>query len=224
MELLGSLKQATSSSLPAIKHNSTTGLKNISNYTPRASSSTLNLVKNPSQRRLVWYKRLEITSLFDRGLGATFIGSSPRSPNRNRILDSSLSNQRKSNDIRNSWNYDDWMSKLWRSNPSPKQSLAGKWREYHGANDWRELLDPLDENLRREIVKYGEFAQATYDAFNSDPQSSSYGGCCIPCGEVNSFLERVGLRNTGYRVTKYLHATPNVHVPNWLSKLSNETV
>jgi hypothetical protein len=160
---------------------------------------------------------VEITSLIDRELSATFMDPSPR---RNRILDFPLLNQRNSHDICNSWNYDDWMRKLRRPNPSPKQSLADKWREYHGANDWRDLLDPLDENLRREIVKYGEFAQATYDAFNSDPQSSSYGSCCIPC---DSFFERVGLKNTGYKVTKYLHATANVDVPHWLSKISNDT-
>ena len=215
MEFTGSLKLATLSSVPTPRDNSCVGLKNskspaaisnISYCTPRGSLSTSTLVKNPLQKRLVWTRRLEITSI------ATSIESSPR---RNRVLDSPLSNQRNSNDICNFWNYDDWRRKLRRPDPSPKQSLAGKWREYHGANDWRGLLDPLDENLRREIVKYGEFAQATYDAFNSDTHSASYGSCCIPSGEVNSFFERVGLKKSGYRVTKYLHATANVHVPQW---------
>jgi hypothetical protein len=37
----------------------------------------------------------------------------------------------------------------------------------------RGLLDPLDGNLRREMVKYSEFIQAAYHSFHSDPAMSA---------------------------------------------------
>ena len=52
---------------------------------------------------------------------------------------------------------------------SPRNHLGSKWREYHGSNDWKGLLDPLDENLRREVVKYDEYIQAAYHSFHSNP-------------------------------------------------------
>jgi len=58
---------------------------------------------------------------------------------------------------------------------SPRQKLGSKWREYQGLKNWEGLLDPLDENLRREIVKYSEFVQASYSAFEFNPQSENYG-------------------------------------------------
>eukprot|EP01018_Ginkgo_biloba_P009055 Gb_16887 [translate_table: standard] len=57
---------------------------------------------------------------------------------------------------------------------SPKEALGDKWREYQGSKNWEGLLDPLDANLRREIVKYGEFTQATYDAFDSKNEKTRY--------------------------------------------------
>ena len=52
---------------------------------------------------------------------------------------------------------------------SPRNHLGSKWREYHGSNDWKGLLDPLDENLCREVVKYGEYIQVAYHYFHSNP-------------------------------------------------------
>ena len=52
---------------------------------------------------------------------------------------------------------------------SPRNHLGSKWREYHGSNDWKGLLDPLDENLRREVVKYDEYIKAAYHSFHSNP-------------------------------------------------------
>ncbi|GLJ45867.1 hypothetical protein SUGI_0965640 [Cryptomeria japonica] len=100
------------------------------------------------------------------------------------------------------------MRKPCRSDPSPKHS---------DANNWKGLLDPLDENLRREIVKYGEFAQATYDAFLSNPSSTSYANCVT--NDLHSFFDTVGLKKTGYNVTKYLYATPTVQMPDWLEEI-----
>jgi len=59
----------------------------------------------------------------------------------------------------------------------PKRNLTDIWREIQGANNWEGLLDPMDDILREEIIRYGEFAQACYDAFNFDPFSRYCGSC-----------------------------------------------
>jgi hypothetical protein len=46
--------------------------------------------------------------------------------------------------------------------------LAARWREIHGSGNWEGLLDPIDPVLRAELIRYGEFAQATYDSFDYD--------------------------------------------------------
>ncbi|CAL4958653.1 unnamed protein product [Urochloa decumbens] len=48
------------------------------------------------------------------------------------------------------------------------QQLAARWREIHGSNNWEGLLDPIDDVLRAELIRYGELAQATYDSFDYD--------------------------------------------------------
>lgn len=52
-----------------------------------------------------------------------------------------------------------------------KRIIAPRWRELHGSNDWKGLLQPLDEDLRAEIIRYGEFTEVTYDSFDSNPRS-----------------------------------------------------
>jgi len=53
--------------------------------------------------------------------------------------------------------------------------LAKRWREIQGAHDWENLLDPLDSDLRAEILRYGDFAQMAYDNFQ-DESWSKYAG------------------------------------------------
>ncbi|KAG0581503.1 hypothetical protein KC19_4G257100 [Ceratodon purpureus] len=86
-------------------------------------------------------------------------------------------------------------------------NLAKKWREVCGATDWKDMLDPLDADVRNELIRYGEFTQATYDSFDSD-EHSKYKGSCRHCKET--FLERAGLPDTGYEVTKYLYTTSDI--------------
>ncbi|KAJ6681266.1 PHOSPHOLIPASE A1-IGAMMA2 CHLOROPLASTIC [Salix koriyanagi] len=47
----------------------------------------------------------------------------------------------------------------------PERKLADVWREIQGQDDWVDLLDPMDPLLRSELIRYGEMAQACYDAF-----------------------------------------------------------
>ncbi|KAI3892748.1 hypothetical protein MKX03_017786 [Papaver bracteatum] len=89
---------------------------------------------------------------------------------------------------------------------SPRNNLASRWPEYHGSNDWVGLLDPLDENLRREIVRYGEFIQAAYLAFHSDPATPT---------DKAPILRHVTLPDRSYKVTKSLYATSSVGLPPW---------
>ncbi|KFK22257.1 phospholipase a1- chloroplastic-like [Arabis alpina] len=88
---------------------------------------------------------------------------------------------------------------------SPKNKLGSKWRELHGSNNWVGLLDPLDENLRRELVRYGEFVQAAYHAFHSDPEGSP---------------RDVALPDGSYKVTKSLYATSSVRLPKWIDDMA----
>ncbi|KAE8671732.1 Phospholipase A1-Ibeta2 [Hibiscus syriacus] len=96
---------------------------------------------------------------------------------------------------------------------SPRNDLGSRWREYHGCNDWSGLLDPLDENLRRELVRYGEFIQAAYHSFHSDPAMST--------NTDGAPLQRhVALPDRYYKVTKSLYATSSIGLPEWVDNMA----
>lgn len=90
--------------------------------------------------------------------------------------------------------------------------LTARWREIHGSNNWEGLLDPIDTVLRGELIRYGEFAQACYDAFDYDRFSRYCGSCRYP---AQTFFQGVGLDGVGYEVSRYLYATSSVKVPNF---------
>ncbi|GAB2224511.1 hypothetical protein Droror1_Dr00005272 [Drosera rotundifolia] len=93
---------------------------------------------------------------------------------------------------------------------SPRDNLGSRWRDYHGRNDWAGMLDPLDANLRREVIRYGEFVQAAYHAFNSHPATS-----------VDSqSTQDVTLRDKSYKVTKSLYATSSIGLPKWIDEVA----
>ncbi|KAK1369013.1 Fungal lipase-like domain containing protein [Heracleum sosnowskyi] len=98
---------------------------------------------------------------------------------------------------------------------SPKEDISDKWRQIQGSSGWGDLLDPLHPCLRREILKYGEFAQATYDAFDFDSFSEYCGSCRF---SRNNLFNKLGLDNHGYDVSKYIYAMSHVDVPQWLKK------
>lgn len=90
---------------------------------------------------------------------------------------------------------------------SPRNNLGSRWREYHGSNNWVGLLDPLDENLRREVVRYGEFVQAAYHSFHSNPAMSA---------DEPPLHRHVALPDKSYKVTKSLYATSSIGLPDWV--------
>ncbi|XP_002456959.2 phospholipase A1-Igamma1, chloroplastic [Sorghum bicolor] len=91
--------------------------------------------------------------------------------------------------------------------------LAPRWREIHGRGDWEGLLDPIDTVLRGELIRYGEFAQACYDAFDYDRFSRYCGSSRYP---PPTFFRDVGLDGVGYEVTRFLYATSNARLPNFV--------
>ncbi|KAL3613671.1 Dolichyl-diphosphooligosaccharide-protein glycosyltransferase subunit dad1 [Castilleja foliolosa] len=90
-----------------------------------------------------------------------------------------------------------------------------KWMELQGIKNWEGLLDPLDDRLRDEILRYGDFVEAAYRCFNFDTSSPGYATCCYPKDSMLSHTR--GLN--GHKVTKCLHATCGIDLPRWADRL-----
>ncbi|KAL6197236.1 hypothetical protein ACLB2K_032845 [Fragaria x ananassa] len=94
-----------------------------------------------------------------------------------------------------------------------KHSIVKRWKKLSGENNWEGLLDPLDIDFQKYIIHYGEMAQATYDAFNTE-RASKFAGSSRYARK--SFFSRVGLEKSNafrYNVTKFLYATSQIQVP-----------
>ncbi|KAF0928741.1 hypothetical protein E2562_006160 [Oryza meyeriana var. granulata] len=96
--------------------------------------------------------------------------------------------------------------------PSPKGSIADEWRRYHGEGGWDGLLDPLDQNLRREVLRYGDFVQAAYTAFHSMPSSAA--------ASQYSQHRTLVLPDRSSRPTRSLFATSSLSIPPWAQRRS----
>ncbi|CAO2046830.1 unnamed protein product [Urochloa humidicola] len=88
---------------------------------------------------------------------------------------------------------------------SPRSTIAPRWRSLHGEGGWSGLLDPLDSDLRRELLRYGDFVQAAYQAFHSLPTASArHRGLMLP--------------DRSYRPTRSLFATSALSMPPWAKR------
>ncbi|KAL3840117.1 hypothetical protein ACJIZ3_024708 [Penstemon smallii] len=95
-----------------------------------------------------------------------------------------------------------------------KGGMAKRWELLNGKNNWKGLLDPLDLDLRRYIIHYGEMAQAAYDNFNSE-KASKYAGSSRYA--KNDLFSKVGIEKGNsfkYSVTRYIYATSSAQVPD----------
>ncbi|XP_047309149.1 phospholipase A1-IIgamma-like [Impatiens glandulifera] len=90
-----------------------------------------------------------------------------------------------------------------------------KWELLSGVNHWNDMLDPLNIDLRRYIIRYGDMAQATYDAFISEKKSKYAGASRY---SKKNLFAKVGLEVGNipfpYKVTKYLYATSSIPLPD----------
>ncbi|THU62581.1 hypothetical protein C4D60_Mb01t06620 [Musa balbisiana] len=92
--------------------------------------------------------------------------------------------------------------------------MAKRWRVLQGKDNWKGLLDPLDVDLRRSLVLYGEMAQAVYDGFIRQKKSRFAGA---PLYARSNIFQKVALsqgQERLYRVTKFFYATSGVQVPD----------
>lgn len=91
-------------------------------------------------------------------------------------------------------------------------NIARRWRELNGANYWKGLLDPLDVDLRKNIINYGELSQAAYTGLNRESRSRYAGSCLF---RRKDFLSRVDVSNPNlYEITKFIYAMCTVSLPD----------
>ncbi|XP_059311452.1 phospholipase A1-Igamma3, chloroplastic [Lycium ferocissimum] len=117
-------------------------------------------------------------------------------------------------------NLEDIETQHYEEEEAEKKPLHEMWREIQGCNNWKGLLDPMDSHLRKEIIRYGEFAQSCYDSFDYDPHSKYCGTCKY---QPSHFFEKVNMVKKGYEIRRYLYATSNINLPKFFqkSKMSN---
>nr|GME07060.1 phospholipase A1-II 4-like [Ipomoea batatas] len=85
--------------------------------------------------------------------------------------------------------------------------IAERWRVLSGSDNWKDLLEPLDSDLRRYLIHYGTMISPAVDAFIDEKASKNVG--------LSRYARRNLFENTGlvkgnpfkYEVTKYFYAT-----------------
>ncbi|GJW59703.1 phospholipase A1-IIgamma-like protein [Tanacetum coccineum] len=88
-----------------------------------------------------------------------------------------------------------------------EHNFADKWKKLSGLDNWTGLLEPLDIDLRRYLIQYGERVQANYDTFIVDRKSRYAGASKF---SQKQLFRSVGLdkgRPIKYNVVKYVYAT-----------------
>ncbi|KAM3284984.1 hypothetical protein P3S67_023783 [Capsicum chacoense] len=92
------------------------------------------------------------------------------------------------------------------------KSIAERWEILSGKTNWEGLLDPLDYDLRRYLIHYGQMPQAIGDSFNSEPASKYYGTSRY---STKNLFKSVGLDQNNpykYEITKYFYAASEEEV------------
>lgn len=105
-------------------------------------------------------------------------------------------------------------------------ALRERWRELQGLNHWKGLLDPLDLELRRTLLFYGDFNQAVYDSFETDEHSKYTGACRFAKEDFFKGVKLVQGREVQYDAVRYLYATSStvdVHGLVFMKSYSRES-
>ncbi|KAM5572964.1 hypothetical protein ABKV19_012818 [Rosa sericea] len=92
--------------------------------------------------------------------------------------------------------------------------IATKWKVLSGEDDWKDLLEPLDIDLRHYIIHCGERAGAV--AVVHEPKSKNYR---LPRYLKEHLFSKVGLQSGNpykYAVKEYLYAA--IHLPSSIGK------
>ncbi|QCE06292.1 phospholipase A1 [Vigna unguiculata] len=84
--------------------------------------------------------------------------------------------------------------------------LPEAWRQIQGEDDWAGLLEPMDPLMRMEMIRYGEMAQACYDAFDFDPFSKYCGSCRFVVGYIRLSILIIGCICLSHRRTLFVLA------------------
>ncbi|CAL4898958.1 unnamed protein product [Urochloa decumbens] len=90
------------------------------------------------------------------------------------------------------------------------------WPELQGEHSWDGLLDPLDLDLRKSLISYGELVSATGCGFNKEKRSPHHGLCMYGYDDL---LTKSGVTNAShYSVTKFVYATAELKFDKRVSK------
>ncbi|CAI0444972.1 unnamed protein product [Linum tenue] len=95
-------------------------------------------------------------------------------------------------------------------------SIATNWKKLSGENNWDGLLEPLDADLRRYLIHYGERLQSVHDAFNGETLSTAYGLSRYP---PENFFSHVFLQNGKpykYQITNFFYAYSELALGDWV--------
>ncbi|KAJ4703619.1 Phospholipase A1 [Melia azedarach] len=92
------------------------------------------------------------------------------------------------------------------------EGIAQRWKELSGEHDWKGLLEPLDIDLRRYIIHYGERAGASSSAFIREEGSKWYRFSRYP---PQVLFSSVGLEIDNpykYTVTSFFYASADFKI------------
>ncbi|KAF2307540.1 hypothetical protein GH714_029662 [Hevea brasiliensis] len=93
--------------------------------------------------------------------------------------------------------------------------IATNWKVLSGEKNWEGLLDPIDDNLRRYLIHYGQLTGTVGDAFNDVKLSDAYALCRYP-PEV--YFTRTGIQLGNpfkYQVTDYFYGRSEIDFSEW---------
>ncbi|KAA3471625.1 phospholipase A1-II 1-like [Gossypium australe] len=97
-------------------------------------------------------------------------------------------------------------------------SIATRWRELSGENEWEGLLQPLDTDLRQYIIHYGQRTSAVGDLFDSN----TYGP---KTSKEQFFTEACLIKGNPYKyeVTDFIYAASDIVKSAWIGYVAVST-